>query len=364
MKRIAILAVLFTLIAAGALQAGEWHEKIEFGGDFRDRYDGIRDETRDYDRHRNRIRARLSLTADISDDFTFISRFATGVNYPSSTNRTLTDAFTGKESWLDLAYFTFHPVKAEGLRICGGKMTNSFYKPGGSQLVWDSDVNPEGLAVNFSRNASRKVSYFLAGSWYSVMEGKEIPDVYMIGAQGGLKVQASEKIHIQFGANYFGYENMKGSPALYGDEFFGNTSVDDDGTDVFSYDYRIAEGFGEIGFRTGKASWAVYGSYVNNTAADNLNTGWIAGLSVKSGKGRGAWKLGGFYKQAESDAVIGLFADSDFGGGITGVRGFAISGAYAIADKVGLASTLFINQQGIENGTDYTRLFIDLNLKF
>ena len=365
MKKIALLAILLVAVASSAVQAGEWYEKVKLGGDFRDRYDGVWNETKDYDRHRNRIRARLSLKASITEDFTFISRFATGINDPASTNRTLTDAFTTKGYWLDLAYFDFHPVKASGLHIYGGKMKNSFYKPAKHQLIWDGDVNPEGVAINFGRDASEKVSYFLVGSWYSVMERKADPDIYMLGAQGGLKIKTSEKSHISFGANYYGYQNLKGSEALFDDEFFGNTSmVDADSNDVFANDFTLVEGFAEIGFKTGKASWTAYGSYVNNTAADSLNTGYIAGLGVKSGKGKGAWKIGGFYKWVEDDAVIGLFADSDFGGGTTDVKGFAISGGYAIAKNVELASSLFINQRGIKDGTDYTRLFIDLKMKF
>ena len=364
MKWIVILVILVALFGSSVSQAAEWYERIKLGGDFRDRYDGIQDETKDYNRHRNRIRARLSITADISEEFTFISRLATGINDPASTNRTLTDAFTTKEFWLDLAYFDYQPLRAEDLHIYGGKMKNSYYKPAKNQLVWDNDVTPEGLAVNFDRNASHKVSYFLAGSWYSVMEGKDDPDIYMLGVQGGLKIRTTEKTHILFGASYYGYENLKGSAAWFDGAFFGNSSVDDDGTDVYANDYRIAEGYGEFGFRTGSVSWTAYGSYVNNTAVDNLNTGWIAGLGLKSGKGRGAWKFSGFYKWVEADAVVGLFADSDFGGGTTDVKGFAVMGGYSFADKVELASSLFINQKGIENGTDFTRLFIDLNLKF
>jgi hypothetical protein len=364
MKKIIVIAILFAVLFTGVAQAGEWYEKVKLGGDFRDRYDGIWDETKDYDRHRNRIRARLSLKASITEDFTFTSRFATGINDPASTNRTLTDAFTTKGYWLDLAYFDFHPVKAEGLHIYGGKMKNSFYKPAKHQLIWDGDVNPEGIAINFGRDAGEKVSYFLAGSWYSVMERKADPDIYMLGAQGGLKITASEKVKILFGASYYGYENLKGAPALFDDEFFGNSSVDDDSTDVFANDYKLVEGFGEIGFKSGKVSWTAYGSYVNNTAADSLNTGYLAGLGVKGGKDKGAWKLGGFYKWIEADGVIGLFADSDFGGGTTDVKGFAISGGYAIAKNVELASSLFINQRGIEYGTDFSRFFFDLKMKF
>ena len=364
MKKIAILLILLTAVASSAVGAGEWYDRVKLGGDFRDRYDGIWDDTKDYVRHRNRIRARLSLKAAITDDFTFMSRFATGINDPASTNRTMTDAFTTKGYWLDLAYFDFHPVKVDGLHIYGGKMKNSFYKPAKQQLVWDGDVNPEGLAINFGRDASEKVSYWLVGSWFTVMEQKSDPDIYMLGAQGGMKIKTSEKTHIGFGASYYGYENIKGSEALFDGDFFGNSTVDDDGTDVFANDYTLVEGFGEFGFKTGKASWTAWGAYVNNTAADSLNTGYLAGLGVKGGKGKGAWKVGGFYKYVETDAVIGLFADSDFGGGTTDVKGWALSGGYAIAESVEVASTIFVNQRGVEDGTDFTRLFVDLKMKF
>lgn len=367
MKRLvmlAILVMLFSVIISSASHAGEWYERIKLGGDFRDRYDGIQDETKDYDRHRNRIRARLSVTAAISEEFTFVSRLATGINDPASTNRTLTDAFTTKEFWLDLAYFDYKPLKAEELHLYGGKMKNSYYKLSRNQLVWDNDVTPEGLAVGFERNASDKVSYFLNGSWYSVMEGKAAPDIYMLGAQGGLKIRTSEKTHILFGGSYYGYENIKGASAWFGDVFFGNSSMDEGGELVYANDYRIAEGFGEFGFKTGGTSWTAFGSYVNNTAADSLNTGWIAGLGVRNGKGKGAWKLGGFYKWVEADAVVGLFADSDFAGGVTNAKGFAIMGGYAIADRVELGTSLFINQLGIEEEEGFNRLFIDLILKF
>jgi len=363
MKKIALIAILLVAIVPGALKAGEWYDKIKLKGDFRDRYDGIWDETKDYDRHRNRIRARLAIGAEITEDLTVMSRLATGVGEPASTNTTLTNAFSGKGYWLDQAYFDYHPVKAEGLHVYGGKMKNTFYKPAKHQLIWDNDVNPEGIAINFGRDAGEKVSYFLAGSWYSVMERKEDPDIYMLGAQGGLKIKASGKVDVTFGASYFGFENIKGSPALF-EEYFGNTAVDDGGTDVFANDYRLVEGFGEIGIKAGMVSWSVWGAYVNNTAADSLNSGWLAGLGLKGGRDRGAWKLGGFYKRVEADGVIGLFADSDFGGGSTDVKGFAVSGGYNLAKNVELSSTVFINEKGVENGTSWTRLFIDLVMKF
>jgi hypothetical protein len=186
----------------------------------------------------------------------------------------------------------------------------------------------------------------------------------MLGAQGGLKVKASDKVKIGFGASYYGYENLKGSEALFDGDFFGNSTVEVDGEDVFANDYRIVEGFGEIGIKGGSATWGIWGAFANNTEADSLNTGWLAGLGVKGGKDKGAWKLQGFYKYVETDAVIGLFADSDFGNGTTDVKGWALSGGYAVQKNVELASTIFINELGVEDGTKFTRFFLDLKFKF
>lgn len=364
MKRIAILVILLVAVVSGAAGAESWADRIKLGGDFRDRYDGVWDETKDYDRHRNRIRARFGFKVTITDDFTFASRFATGINDPASTNRTMTDAFTTKGYWLDLAYFEYHPVKIKGFKAWGGKMKNLFYKPAKQQLVWDGDVNPEGLAVTFGRDASEKISFFVSGSWFSVMERKADPDIYMLGGQGGLKIKAADNVKVTVGVSYYGYENLKGSEALFDGEFFGNSTVDDGGTDVFANDYELVEGFGEVGIKAEKAGISLWGAYVNNTEADSLNIGYLFGIGVKGGKDKGAWKLSVFYKYVETDAVIGLFADSDFGGGTTDVKGFALSGGYALQKNVELASTLHINERGVEDGTSYTRLFVDLKFKF
>jgi hypothetical protein len=187
----------------------------------------------------------------------------------------------------------------------------------------------------------------------------------MLGAQGGLNIKASDKVKIGFGASYYGFENLKGSEALFDGEFFGNSTMyDADSNHVFSNDFKMIEGFGEISIKVGKGTWTVWGAYVNNTETDSLNSGWLAGLGVKGGKDKGAWKLGGFYKYVETDAVIGLFADSDFGNGTTDVKGFAVSGGYAVAKNVELASTIFINERGVDDGTSWSRLFIDLVMKF
>ena len=43
---------------------------------------------------------------------------------------------------LDMAYLKIKPEQIPGLSLSGGKFKNPFYKPGKSELIWDSDFNP------------------------------------------------------------------------------------------------------------------------------------------------------------------------------------------------------------------------------
>ena len=100
---------------------------------------------------------RLGVTGKVTDDIEVGLRLATaerlssGNGNPISTNLTLDDAFTKKAIWLDLAYFKWSP-KETGLSIFGGKMENPFYRVGGNQLIYDSDLTPEGIAFQFVKS--------------------------------------------------------------------------------------------------------------------------------------------------------------------------------------------------------------------
>ncbi len=69
---------------------------------------------------------------------------------------------------------------------------------------------------------------------------------------------------------------------------------------------------------------------------DGGDTAWIVNLQV--GKPallkRWDWTVGANYRYVESDAVVDGFADSDFGGGGTNLKGFSLYGAVALGENV------------------------------
>ena len=90
-----------------------WYERIEFGGDFRSRYEGFYQDGRTT-RHRNRLRLRLRIDSDINDDTHLQIQIASGdPGTPVSTNQTFSSFFRPKPFNLDRANIAYNLRRLE-----------------------------------------------------------------------------------------------------------------------------------------------------------------------------------------------------------------------------------------------------------
>jgi hypothetical protein len=170
----------------------KWIENFKIGGDFRYRYEGIDAQSGGKwgsSVNRNRIRARLSLDAKVNDDIDLGFRIASGSADPVSTNQTLEDSFSSKDIWLDRAFFNWHPGTIKGFNFIGGKMPLPFYRVGNNQLIWDDDLNPEGLAAKYQVPLSDSLTAFINGGgfWVGHADTATAPDTSLWAIQGYLK---------------------------------------------------------------------------------------------------------------------------------------------------------------------------------
>ena len=107
---------------------------------------------------------------------------------------------------------------------------------------------------------------------------------------------------------------------------------------------------------------------IYNWLARYRNGGWQA-LKTGSRSGRPK-KLGGseirwIYRVVRSDAVLGIFNDSDFIGGGTDGKGHELGIDFQVAKSVMAAATYFINDRKVTGDKEgFNRLQLDLNLKF
>lgn len=343
---------------ATASSGSDWTDDVKMHGNLRYRHEYIDDDRNDDSRTRHRIQARLGLDAKVNEEVDLGFRLASGSGDPVSTNQTLTGSFASKDIWLDYAFADYHPKAIEGLHLLGGKMKNPFYTPGKTELVWDSDLNPEGIAAKYS-HAWDDTSLFASAGGFWIVERSSDSDSGFFGGQLGLK-HDFDRFHVLGGVSYYSYSQIEGE-SFFVDQA-GNTN---DGAGAYAEDFRELEAFAEVGFDLSDMPVTLVGDYVNNTAADNSDdTGWLAGLKLNKCKQPGSWELYYNYRELESDAVVGIFADSDFGGGGTDVQGHEIGAAYQISDNWQGAVTYFNNEVNLDDKEDYQRLQVDLKFEF
>ena len=109
--------------------------------------------------NRNRIRARIGFRADITDEVFFDMRLGSGSADPASTNQTLGSAWSSKPVWIDRAYLAYLPKGLPGFGIGIGKEETPFHKAGMNQLIWDDDLNPEGIYAEYNGKITQTTSF-------------------------------------------------------------------------------------------------------------------------------------------------------------------------------------------------------------
>jgi hypothetical protein len=125
---------------------------FSFSGDFR-----LRDEpffggpaNQSLVRNRERFRLRFNGGVKLNDDISGGFSLASGdVNDPISTNQTTNQFYTRKPFAIDRAFISYRPHYFKPLTLTGGKFAYPWYN---TELVWDKDLNPEGLAQTLSWN--------------------------------------------------------------------------------------------------------------------------------------------------------------------------------------------------------------------
>jgi|TARA_B110000444_G_scaffold36017_1_gene31543 hypothetical protein len=353
----AMLSVIIFCFSAPVIANDEsWTDRLAFKSDLRLRYEGIEEEG-ERNRDRMRIRARIGLDAKIQEDLSFVFRLATGGDNPVSTNQTLDGSFSTKDIGVDLAYVDWQVNDV--IAINAGKMKNPMFRAGSAPMIWDGDLNPEGIAAKFGSGM-----LFGAIAAFSVDERSTEGDSLLYAMQAGAKVGLGDASKLTVGLSYFTYTNTIGYEPFYKAKPRGN-SVEGDG-DAYIYGYKNIEIFGQ--FDTEVMDWPLrlYVQYTKNNEVSVEDTAYSFGATLGSVKKKGDMQFVWIYQDIQADALIAAFNDSDFGGGGTDSKGHLLRTKYGFSKKVALGGTFFLNQidrfQGTEH--DYNRVQIDLEFKF
>jgi hypothetical protein len=328
-----------------------WAAKTQFKGDVRVREETIKTDgaSNSQDKDRQRIRARLGAYTEINPQVSTGIRIATGgSNDARSTNQDLDGYFVKKDLWLDMGYIDYHPTAIQNLHLIGGKMAQPWVSMG--DIIWDSDINPEGLAATYSLPISKNFELFGSAGNYTLKDnidgdGTQFKnDLRLNAAQLGARFAPIDALKVTLGGSLYQYQNDSDSAAL---AVNGNT------TDRF----RLLEGFGQVDVNGLAVPLAVYGQYVVNNATDSdEDTGWLTGVKTKVF----GFALDYNYRDTQRNAVVGAFTDSDFANGTTGSRGHKFKVSYDIDKNFAVGATYFLTKADYV-ATDLTKRDADVN---
>jgi Putative porin len=171
------------------------------------------------DRFRGRIRVRFNTTADLGSQFKTGFTLASGdINDPTTTNQDLTGFYTRKTVALDQAYVQYTPDWFKPLALIGGKFRYPWYN---TELTWDKDLNPEGVAETLGFNIPtpvlKKIAFIGFQLPFAQLAGTSSTNAQHINQQAtyGGQIQTAWQIapHVKLGA-FTGFYNYHGADAI------------------------------------------------------------------------------------------------------------------------------------------------------
>lgn len=392
----------------------DYVSSLRITGDVRARYEGFfsssefdpapeSGSTDFIDRSRYRFRLRVGVIATLFDHLEVGLRLTSSENAsggtfggdPISGNSTFQDNGSKKYVFIDQAYARWHVLHSGALAgsFTVGKMENPFVV---SDMVFDADYTPEGLAFNSSYQINDKQALKLNLGGFALDELRTSSnDPYMLGAQLRLDSAWSKKISTTAGVAGFTIQNPDQlTTTAVPNQGAGNTRLDampgtlaEDFAPVYA-DAALTYNLDRFPMYRGIFPIRLAGEYMKNAAADGDTDdyGWAAGVIFGRSGRKGTWDLSYTYKWLGADAQWEELVDSDFGAFYaqttpfpgpgaaagyangTNVKGHIVRFAYSPTDSLTLSAKWFFTHliEEVPEGSDseISRLQVDASLKF
>lgn len=374
-----------------------WTDRISVWGDFRSRYEGFfyhGDDSDFEDRNRLRYRLRLNGEATVNSRASILFRLASGSDDNRSTNRTLGDlpSFASDPIRIDRAYVRISPFAQGRLPdesgsawIEFGKVPNPYvWKVGKDFMLWDHDVNPEGISVLLEDDLTQDLNIFLNAGYYVVEELKSKSSTNLMAAQLGGHLQLADKVKVGSRFSWFHFGNVGEAMLMRGVD--GSSGVTSSGGNILDGLTGNVSG-GHLNLLEG-------GFYLQADCFDDWPLLFFANVSgnvdaeasqmyPQAGRENIAWGIGGEigdkkkwvklglgYWHIEANAVFSMFNDSDLFDGRTNRKGFVLYGSKQILPRTELALTAFWSRpidDSLPNSVskaERMRLQADMKFKF
>lgn len=348
----------------------DWVQNTKLTGDFRIRnqYEHRKNNSSSLNgRDRVRMRARLGLETKVNDTFKMAVGIATDGGAARSNNYTFDSGFGKGNVVLNYAYGQWLPNSE--WTLTAGQMKNPIWEP--MEFLWDSDITPQGAAVEYNKKLSDYLTLNVLGTGFVV---KELPlsnaDPYLwvgqFGAKGNLLTEKAD--YRLVGTYQYLQNNTKAT--------FGSSANNTISSSKYVNRYNTPMASGEIGLNDplGDNGFlyvpriAAFGAFAYNPQPKDENKAWMAGAYIGNSKvaSKGAWKMTWAYKSLGRDSWLDVLPDSDFYSGNTDTKGYEGIFEYGLAKNITLVVDYYHTQRMSSLSAPQAESIIqtDLNWKF
>jgi len=333
--------------ARDAMRPG-WMENLTFFGDFRLRYEYRRWAESTGGRNDDEGRARYRLRVGVKkkwpqEDLEVGFRIASGdTGVATSTNETMGDFFTRDQFMIDRAYATWTPKTIPGLLVTGGKIAQPWVT---TDLVWDADINPEGVWVRYAVPGIEAITPFVAAGVFFLSNNNPGDDANMNAWSTGYHWQLDEDVMWTQAFTFYETYHYRADLAA-GEE----------------WDYLNLTN--KLNFKAGKVPMQAYVDWVHNCGAnrdtpDEQNDGVAFGVKAGKNKKKGDWSVRYVYKYIQLEASPRTFNDGDFG---DGRKGHVVGVKYNVTDYMQAAATLYLTEPIYNPDPDGDRVRLQTDL--
>ncbi|MCM8760571.1 MAG: putative porin [Candidatus Omnitrophica bacterium] len=343
------------LSQAKSISAPGWSQRIKWGGDVRFRTQGDWGKSPtsnnvaglDEQRIRERIRGRFYMEGKVND-FTYAGvRFAGGATGSRSTNDTMDGYFEKDFTMFDQYYMRFEApselIRKYGqyfsdLKLWAGKFAIPYEY---SEMVWDSDINPTGMALQYSSPDIKlynlpSINFYSNTGMHWLNEAANLnTDPLLFAWQMGIKTEAFGPLDsiLNVAATFYNFANLKnktpntasaGTNTRVSERDIGGlvaVSANSALLGTYAYEFNVLDLLINIdNSKIGDWSFphGFYADFIYNTGCHDqtMNKGALLGgyIGKKKLKEPGDWKARAEWRFIERNAIPDFMPDSDFYG--------------------------------------------------
>jgi hypothetical protein len=344
------------------------------------------------ERERERYRVRLGLRGTLLDDWFFGIRLETSTS-PRSTNVTFGDdsgvngPFSKDSDRISVGQAYLGYKGFPGITLTGGRMPIPFVH---TLLVWDDDINPEGLAEqwkhtftfgggapppppSYSKDGKAVVAPLPPSEPFLKLdlfvnfgqfvyddanpenpigprptvtqpiggEAQLVPnhDAFLLGWQVGAKLEFPHILYFQFAPTLYNYTGN-------GDTFNIHFSGDPGGNQNGINSLLVFDMPAEIGWKVGTIPMRIFGDFAVNFEADDRAAAaghpgkggdryaYQVGLGIGQLKKKRDWEINGFWQYTDQYALDPNLVDSDLFDSRVNMQGVGVRAGYMLADAI------------------------------